>query len=85
MEEASTPNETISFENFSIESDNRREFKLTIINKGNKLISFSVIYEDKDFLIQNYEKTFTLDNLKNIAYFSLFNSIKEIYMMKLYI
>ena len=85
MEEAPTPNETISFENFSIESDKHKEFKFTILNKGNKSINISAIYEDKDFLLQKYEKTFILDNLKNIAYFSLFNSIKEIYEEIIYL
>ena len=78
-------NETISFENFQIESDNHKLHNITIKNQENNSLYILSFYQEENLFSIKYEKTFSLENLKNIAYFSLFNSIKEIYEEIIYL
>ena len=82
--EAPSPKENISFESFALESDKHRQFNFIFKNDKNTSIYISASYNE-EILSHNYEKIFSLDSLKNIAYFSLFNSIKEIYEEIIYL
>ena len=59
-------------------------FNFIFKNENNRSLFISAIHKE-DILSQYYEKIFLLDSLKNIANFSLFNSIKEIYEEIIYL
>ena len=82
--EAPSPKENITFESFNLESDRHKPFNFIFKNENNRSLCISALYKE-DILTQNYEKVFALDSLKNIANFSLFNSIKEIYEEIIYL
>ena len=82
--EAPSPTKDITFENFNLESDRHKLFNFIFKNENNRSLCISALYRE-DIISQNYEKTFTIDILKNMANFSLFNSIKEIYEEIIYL
>ena len=82
--EAPSPKKDITFESFNLESNNHKIFNFIFKNENNRSLCISAINKE-DILFQYYEKIFILDSLKNIANFSLFNSIKEIYEEIIYL
>ena len=82
--EAPSPRKDITFESFNLKSDNHKIFNFILKNENNRALCISAIHKE-DILSQYYEKIFLIDSLKNIANFSLFNSIKEIYEELIYL
>lgn len=76
MEKPNT-NDIISVENFNVELQNHKNYLITF-KQQYSFIYISILFKEEIFS-KEYEKYFSLENLKKIGYFSLFNSIKEIY------
>ena len=82
--EAPAPKENITLESFNLETDRHKLYNFIFKNENNRSICILALYKE-DLLTQNYEKVFVLDSLKNMANFSLFDSIKEIYEEIIYL